>query len=139
MTSNPSPGGSQEPPSFSQVEVDDFCRRLEPTLEPHEIGPAEVHTLGAPMQDEYVTVSRRIWHETSARCLDNEIRAARLAHELAVEKKLHDQSDRNLRAAERAILWHERRNRGLTRALWSAAVCCAVAVMLLMAIWRSNV
>ena len=111
MTSYPTPGGSQEPPSFSQVDADAFCRRLEPTLEPHEIAPAEV--FGA---DEYVTVSRRIWHETKARCLDNEIRAARLQQDYAAL---------------------ERRNRGLMRALWAATVCCAVAVMALFTMWRA--
>lgn len=135
MTSYPSPGGSQEPPSFSDIDVAKALKGIEAATARDGRPMSEVHTLGPPMQDEYVTVSRRIWHETSARCLDNEIRAARLAHELAVEKKLHDQSDRHLRAAERAILWHERRNKGLVRALWSAAVCCAVAVML--AIWSA--
>lgn len=135
MTTNPSPGGSQEPPSFSQVEVDDFCRRLEPTLEPHEIGPAEVHTLGAPMQDEYVTVSRRIWHETSARCLDNELRAARLQQQV---------DDLQVQLEARVVVRYrkdeeyaglERRNRSLTRALWAAA-SMLVVVMLVVVVWR---
>ncbi len=114
-----------------------YLQKLELQMQEHDIAPAEVHTLGPPMQDEYVTVGRRIWHETSARCLDNEIRAARLAHELGVEQTMRAEIERHLRAAERAILWQERRNRGLRRALWASQVCCAVAVMALFAIWRA--
>lgn len=102
------------------------------------LAPAEVHTLGAPMQqDEYVTVSRKVWHETSARCLDNEIRAARLQQQvddllLQVECRdvMSDYKDQDYAALER-------RNRGLMRALWAATVCCAVAVMALFTMWRA--
>jgi len=49
--------------------------RIEATL-----GPAEVHC--APGQPEYATVSRKIWVDTCTRCLDNELRAARLQQQV---------------------------------------------------------
>lgn len=146
MTFDPSPGGSQEPPSFSQTAVDRALAEIEvatareagkPIIEA-TIGPAEVHTLGAPMQDEYVTVSRRIWHETCARCLDNELRAARLRQQvddLQLEVDARDVIG-SVKDDEHEAL--ERRNRGLTRALWASQACCALAVIVLL-VWRINV
>lgn len=59
------------------VEIDTrFADRNGAPLIEETIGPAEVFS--APDQPEYVTVLRKIWVETCTRCLDNELRAARL-------------------------------------------------------------
>lgn len=137
MTFDPLPGGSQEPPSFSDIDVRSALAHValasrdgKPTL-----GPAEVHTLGEPMQEEYVSVRRSIWHETSARCLDNEIRAARLQQQvddLQLEVNARDVVG-SVKDEEHEAL--ERRNTSLTRALWAAASMLAVVVLVVM--WRA--
>lgn len=114
--------------------LDPYLQKLELQMQEHTIGPAEVHTLGAPMQDEYCTVSRRIWHETCARCLDNELRAARLQQQV---------DDLQVQLEARVVVRYrkdeeyaglERRNRSLTRALWAAA--SMLAVVLAVVVWR---
>lgn len=63
------------------VEIDTrFADRSGAPLIEETLGPVEVFS--APDQPEYTTVSRKIWVDTCTRCLDNELRAARLQEQV---------------------------------------------------------
>jgi len=102
--------------------------------EPQEIGPAEVHTLGSP---EYATMPRSVWVETCNRCVNNELRAARLqdkvdglhlqiqAHEVvqAAKDAEYDELEARCEALEERL--SEWAGAGMAFSLWCVAALLA--------------